>query len=117
MNLEDFVAEGLSQIVKGVIKAQKAIHDTEALINPHMRTTSHEHSIGQAEGHGGQPVSYVAFDVAVTATDATGTKGGIGILVGSIGLGSQGKTETSKGSESRIQFKVPVLLPSSKKAK
>lgn len=115
MNLEEFVAESLTQIVNGIVKAQAGVSDTPALINPHMRSTSGEHTIGEAEGRGGQPVSYVAFDVAVTTTKATGTKSGIGILVGSIGLGSQGKTDKSKGSESRIQFKIPVLLPSHRK--
>lgn len=111
MNLEEFVAESLSQIAKGVAKAQQLAAETGALINPEMRVTNSTHTLGEAEGYGGQVLSYVDFDVAVTTTDATGTKGGIGVAVGVLALGSQGRSDQSRGSESRIQFKVPVMWP------
>lgn len=39
------------------------------------------------------------------------TKGGIGIMVANIGLGSQGKSQNEKGSESRMKFSNPLMLP------
>ena len=56
-------------------------------------------------------VQKVEFDVAVTASTGTATKGGIGIMVGAIGLGSQGKSEAQDSSISRIKFLVPMVLP------
>jgi small neutral amino acid transporter SnatA (MarC family) len=49
--------------------------------------------------------------VAVTATDGTKTKGGIGVFVGAVGLGSQGQSEELKQSMSKIKFTVPLALP------
>ncbi len=111
MNLKDFIAESLTQIVQGVQQAQDNFKGSEARISPQMRMTQKEHSIGAAEGYGGQPVSYVSFDVSVVASEGTGTKGGIGILVGAIGLGSQGQSEKASSNESRIKFQIPVMLP------
>ena len=76
-----------------------------------MRTTLDKESIGQAEGDGGQPVYTVDFDVVVTAASGKGTKGGIGVTVGAIALGSSGQTESKASQDSRIRFKVPLLLP------
>jgi small neutral amino acid transporter SnatA (MarC family) len=53
----------------------------------------------------------VKFDVAVTVGEGTGTKGGIAVFVGAIGLGSQGESKTSQSSVSSIQFEVPISLP------
>lgn len=111
MNLKDFVAESLEQIVRGVIQAQEALKDTRARVNPLMLKTTNHSSIGEASEEGGQPVYLVEFDVAITAEEGTGTKGGIGIAVGMLGLGSQSRSESKSGQESRIKFKVPLLLP------
>jgi hypothetical protein len=61
--------------------------------------------------HTGEVVGMVEFDVAVRATEGKETKGGIGVVAGVIGLGSSGKSDSSSGSESRIKFSIPVLLP------
>jgi hypothetical protein len=111
MNLQEFVAESLSQIILGVKQAQSSVASTGAQVAPLMRTTIDKDSIGQAEGNAGQPVYTVDFDIAVMATEGKGTKGGIGVVVGSIGLGSQGQSESKNSHESRIRFKVPLLLP------
>jgi hypothetical protein len=115
MNLKDFVSESLVQIVSGVAQAQEQLHGTRARVNPQMFTTTDKNSIGQAHGSDSdQPVYNVEFDVVVSAAEGTGTKGGIGVAVGFIGLGSQGQSEAKSGHESRIKFKVPLLLPTHK---
>lgn len=111
MNLEDFVNVSITQIVRGVIKAQEALADTRSLVNPLMQITDKEYTIGVAEGCAGQPVTNVEFDVAVSVSEGTGTRGGIGIIVGAIGLGSQGRSDSSSGTSSRIKFNIPLLLP------
>jgi len=79
-----------------------------------MRTISEKHKIGDAEMRGGQVVSFVEFDMAVTATEGKETKGGIGVVAGVFTLGSAGKSDAASGSESRIKFSVPLLLPTHK---
>lgn len=113
MDLQDFISESLTQIVNGVIQAQEAVAKTNsgARVAPLMRSTTDSSSIGAAEGDGGQPVYPVEFDVVVSANKGTGTKGGIGIVVGAITLGSQGQSENKNSHETRLRFKIPLLLP------
>ncbi len=111
MNLEDFVSETLVQITNGVVEAQRQVSDTGALVNPFMKVIGKKHSIGQAELRTGEIVSLVEFDVAVMATEGKETKGGIGIVTAVAGPGSTGKSDRLSGSESRIKFGVPLLLP------
>jgi hypothetical protein len=115
MNIEDFVRETLVQITNGVTQAQRQLDPTGALVNPRMKAIGKEHSIGEVYMHAGEVVSFVEFDVAVGATEGKETKGGIGVVAGVIGLGSSGKSDSSSRSESRIKFKVPLLLPAHRK--
>jgi hypothetical protein len=57
------------------------------------------------------PPRGVEFDVAVTTTENTGTKGGIGVFVGAVGFGSQGHSDAGKTQLSRLKLSVPTLLP------
>jgi len=59
-------------------------------------------------------VHLIRFDVAVYAAEGKETKGGISIMVGTIGLGSQGRSDSSASTTSRIQFGIPMLLPTAK---
>ena len=111
MKLKDFVAETLKEIIDGVIEAQKHYSANGGVINS-----------GDIEGpkvgtdrHTGVPLQSVEFDVAVTTTEGTETKGGIGVFVGPIGLGSQGKSDSANSSVSRIKFSIPVILPKGKR--
>jgi hypothetical protein len=88
MTLQAFVAESLSQIVQGIRQA-------------------HEAGV-RSSGHSAEAVE---FDVAVTVTDASDKKGGIGIFVGGFGIGGQANSSAANTSVSRIKFKVPVFFP------
>ena len=57
------------------------------------------------------PATVVSFDVALTATKETGTKGGIGVVAGIVSLGSAGQSSNENTSVSRVKFDVPVSLP------
>lgn len=116
MQLQDFVAETITQITQGVITAQKHLHSMGAKVNPTMRAVlpkgeNHFAPFGWAAGEGGNPVLIVNFDVAVTATEETKTKGGIGVAVGVVTLGTTGASDRGNTSASRIVFQVPLLLP------
>lgn len=111
MELQQFIAESLRQIVTGVADAQKVLAETGGEVAPRSKR-------GYQEGQGyiehfdeSQPVFRVEFDVAVTASEGSQTKGGIGVVVGFLGVGSQGKTDTTNSSVSRIKFEVPIAYP------
>jgi hypothetical protein len=79
------------------------------MISPPLQTSLEKS--GYVFSQGGLPIQKVDFDVAVTAAEKTGTKGTIGVVMGAIGLGSQGESANSKTNDSRIKFSVPIALP------
>lgn len=117
MELQQFVSESLNQIIQGVTDAKRANTHSGIEVNPRLTNSAlgedariklPEDVILSAEG---KTVVIVNFDVAVTVTEGTGTKGGIGVFTGLVGLGSQGQTDKSNISITKMQFKVPVALP------
>jgi len=113
MELKDFISETLTQIIEGVNEAKNNIKDNGAEINPSLMG-----DINYVAKHGGglhtnrgNYAQIVEFDVAVTATEGKGTKGGIGIVTGAINLGSAGQSKTENTSVSKIKFNVPLALP------
>lgn len=112
IQLEDFVSETLKQIVNGVKAAQACSGKNGASINPStldFRTDQGE--VRLYDRTSGRIAQEIDFDIAVTTTEGTKTKGGIGIFVGPVGVGSQGQSDAMNSSMSRIKFKVPLLLP------
>ena len=113
MNLQEFIKTALAEIVAGVAEAS-----TEG--------KKHGASIGSNQVYGnltaaniitdntGRPVTNVEFDIALTDASATDTKGGIGVFLGSVGLGSQGASHGESSSISRIKFSVPIIFPGNK---
>lgn len=113
VKLEDFVANSLVQIVRGVEKAQEQLDGSDAKVSPSMQTLADKNSIGRADGADNlQPVYNVTFDVAVVGTEDEKTAGGVGVVLGAFALGSKGESSEGTAQTSRIQFKVPILLPS-----
>lgn len=113
MNLRQFVKETIVEIIEGVADAQREL--TRNCVNPirHMRTGEETLLIqGYHIGQNKQPVQNVEFDVAVAASQGTGTKGGLGVFVAGFGVGTQGQTEKGTSELSRIRFKVPISFKS-----
>ncbi len=112
ITLEDFVAETLSQIIRGVQKAQDAVAGTGAMVSPQMQSLSTKDTIGQAlGGHSTQPVYNVDFAIAVTVSEKAASSGGLAFIIGVVTAGAHAKSEQDAGSTSRIRFSVPIVLP------
>jgi hypothetical protein len=109
MDLKTFVAETLTQIVEGVADAQRRCANLGARVNPPGISGTSE-AQGWAD-EDGAPAQAVRFDVAVTASEGSGTKGGIGVVAGVFTLGSAGHSKTEHAASSRVQFVVPLVLP------
>jgi hypothetical protein len=104
LELRDFVAETIKQVIDGVVSAQQYATTKRAIVNP--RPSSYTHRV--------EPIS---FDVAVTAAKGTKTQGGVAVFAGGFGLGSKGQSEKSNQTVNRIQFSVHVSLPIGDQAK
>lgn len=113
MNLQEFIESALTEIVAGVGKASES-------------AKTHGGSIGAMELYGhvrenkiltdakGRPVVMVEFDIALADANSKDTKGGIGVYLGAVGLGSHGTSRDEASTHSRIKFSVPVVLPDAK---
>ena len=111
MKLEDFVAETINQIISGINKTHNNAKENGATVNPKLESRTRTLSTGETKVEARSPIHTVEFDVAVTTMEEKGIKGGIGVFIGPVGIGSQGKTESSNTSMSRIKFSVPVIFP------
>jgi hypothetical protein len=113
MQLEQFVHQSLVSIADGVLAAQQELQLKQVLVNSSMRGQS-----GNAENwaHYGRdsrgcPVFAVDFDVAVTVTEETGSKQGIGVVSGIFAVGGQQREDSKNTAVTRLQFKVPISYP------
>jgi hypothetical protein len=102
MELKDFLSRALVELVQGIREAQDKVADLGALVSPEMMA-------------GTSTIQEVEFDLEVTTSEGEATKGGLGIFVGALGVGAQGKTESRSGSVGRMRFKVPVSYPKQKR--
>ena len=111
MKLQEFIKESILEIMNGVKEAQQS-NSTGAKINPgDLRLgdgIKHAHLYDFGSG---SLLSSVEFDIAVTAEKSKETKGGIGVFVGAIGIGSQGQSDSKNVSLSRIKFTIPIRMP------
>jgi len=111
IKLEDFVSETLHQILNGVIKAQEYAKELGGEVNPSSARFRTDQGMQLYDKRDGSLIERVDFDIAVTTTEGTETKGGVGIFVGPVGLGSHGQSNSTNQSISNIKFTVPVKFP------
>lgn len=111
MELKDFVAESIKQIIDGINEAKTYGEANGARINPHHQIHNSHNANSRRDRTTGETIETIDFDVAVTVTEGTQTKGGIGVFTGFAGLGSQGQSEAANSSVSRLRFTVPIVFP------
>lgn len=112
MDLEDFVATALGQIVRGIKRAQEETADTGVWINPVGKHPQPALGPGiEVADNLYSVINNVEFDVALTAVDKTegGAKAGLKIFAAELGAG--GKLASENSTASRLHFKVPVAWP------
>lgn len=111
MELKDFVEETLRQIIDGVRAAQEYGKQHGAFVNPKSLTFRTDQGFQLYDPETGAISQQIQFDVALTVIEGKQTRGGIGVVAGPIALGSQGKSDASNTTVSRIQFMIPLMLP------
>ena len=117
MELKEFVSVTLEQIIAGVRDAQRTVAGGGE-VNPKiwMAQRGDAAKMKILESNAGKWIHLVDFDVAVTVVEATETKGGVGLVVGPVVLGSKGQSSAENATVSRIKFQVPVAYPDTDKA-
>lgn len=114
ISLSDFVSSTLVQIVDGVVKAQEIVKTKGARINPKHVIIGNEILVSTLHNQDTQAIAdMIEFDLLITAEKAKDTKGTIGIVMASIGLGTEGHSKTKNTEQNRIKFRVPLELPQS----
>ena len=111
MELKTFVAETLKQLIDGIKTAQEYAKKEGAIVNPNERfmySDNKEYAISTTTGLRAQVID---FDIAISAQESDQYKGGVGIFVGPVGIGTQGHAEFTDSSVNRIKFSLPVYLP------
>jgi hypothetical protein len=115
MELRDFVSETILQIVNGVMDAQSRVDSPGVIISPKIST-----NLNYASDHGylwagsadkGGYAQILKFDVALTVSEGTDKKAGIGVFAAAVSIGGSGSSSATQSSVSRIQFSVPLVLP------
>lgn len=109
MELKEFIKAAITDITGAVSELQSEL-DNGAIVNPtlpnpiELKTLTVEEEI--------RPIEHLAFDVAVTVSEASGIEGGakagISIFGAKVGTESSSKTENA----SRLTFSIPIVFPS-----
>lgn len=110
MNLQEFIKTALSEIVAGVADAQVEAKKHGAGVGS-MQVYGHTKEAKVITDTNNRPITMVEFDIALSEASAKDTKGGIGVFLGTVGLGSQGASHGESSSHSRVRFSVPIVLP------
>jgi len=111
VELRDFVSETLTQIIDGLDDAKKRIDNEQVIISPRISNTFGFKGVtGIVPSADDAPAIMINFDVSLSTTEGSDTKGGIGVVTGIVALGSSGQSSSETASLSRVQFGIPVIL-------
>ena len=115
MDLKDFIKEAVSSITKATVELQAELKDTGVVVNPPVfkEGTDQFHPGDTVWSH--RHIERVKFDVAVTATEESGSKGGGKLKVMAFGVGASAGGEVTERAAaervSRVSFSIGVALP------
>jgi len=114
MDLKDFISQTLISIVDGVKESQAYAENHNAFVNPGglMRNTSAVDANAIWDNRTNNYAQQVTFDVAVTAEDSSEGGAKVKVLAGFLGGDIGGEKGNRNTVANRVQFTVPVLLPS-----
>jgi len=91
VDLKDFVAGSLTQIIQGIRNAQEESQGSGAWISPAGPDIAHRKETPILETPEGEGYLHeVHFDVAITVSDEQGAKGGAGLKIFGAKLGAEG---------------------------
>ncbi|KPA53267.1 hypothetical protein [Photobacterium leiognathi] len=113
MNLEEFITISLSQIAKGIDRANDELKESQAFVSPSgVMSVSKDNKYGTIEVDNCYlKVTEIKFDVSLTVVESSESGGKLGVSMGGFSIGANGKENQGNTSASRIQFSIPMVLP------
>ena len=110
IQLKDFVADSLKQIIDGVLDAQEYAASKNSIVKTgDVRVAANSNLLLTGDG---RIANLIEFDIAVSASERSQTQGGVGAaLVTVLSASLKGETEVSNATVSRIKFGIPLVLP------
>lgn len=112
MELKDFVAQTLVQIVEGIDQANDSLSNKSAFVASSNIKTSEDIKYYYDKDRTLHYVSNVDFDVAINIQDSQSKTGGANIEVFSVlNIGGKGEKGLINTSTNRIKFTLPLALP------
>lgn len=116
MELQQFVAESLRQIMAGIVEAQKSAEELGGWVMPLNHDSTFDKSgtrymVPLNKGPHRREVQTIDFDVAVTATEGIEKRGGISVLASVVNVGGSKDSKASVESVSRLKFSLSVIFP------
>ncbi len=121
MELKSFIAAALVQIAEGIDAANEKLNCSEATVNPRNITVPEGwekvYGVWNKNALEMHPiVELIEFDVAIQIKEDSEASGKAGLSVAQIGFGAKGSISESRGTESRIKFKIPMVYPRAKQS-
>ncbi|MGL5938455.1 MAG: hypothetical protein ACRCY5_07035 [Phocaeicola sp.] len=110
MELKNFIKSAITQIVESVDELNNEIQIENVCVNPCSYNGEYRNSIRKGERD--YNLSEIDFDLTVSVTENAETGAKVGVMASVIGLAGSKKDATENNSVSRLQFKIPVMLPS-----
>lgn len=105
MDLKEFVAETLKQVIDGVKEAQSHASQNGAMVAPGLFYSNVNEPMEKSK------LQDVAFDVAVTAQKSNEEEGKVGLKIPYFNIGGRVSEGQENATVSRIQFNVEIMLP------
>lgn len=116
MDLKEFVAESLKEIVLGVREAQDGVMETDARIAPQIKhVPGNESASYWATKDTKEGFHTVVFDVAVAVQKNTGEKGEGTLRIPYFSIGGGVESSQENSTVSRLKFELPILWPTQPK--
>lgn len=103
MELKEFIKETISGITDAVKDLQR--DNDGAVINPPSRNGIVMKTPENTS------TTVVDFNISLTPENKEGEKAGIGVFLGSVGIGGNSSAEVSSNSSTSIKFSLNIMLP------
>lgn len=112
MELQEFITETLTQIVNGVVDAQKNLKDTGCIINPYGYAFDKEHKFTEIKGgqYKARAIQRVKMNIVLSVMESKDKASKIGVAnILHAGFGTDKSKENSQMNS--IEFEIPIALP------
>ena len=112
MELKDFIAQTISQIMEGVKESQELADKVGGAVNPKGQAYLTAESAPFMDKETTRIGDFIHFDVEVEVIEGKGESGGAKISIPSVG-GFGGKLSRKRQNRSinRVNFRLPVIYP------